>query len=91
MVRSNRVGGDLTRTYFTRSSKKNQRTYLTRRSSKNKRIDDLTGSSKKNKRTYLSRRSAKKKRICKEGETTEFLISGLLVLPFYAHVSYSSI
>ncbi|KAG0541111.1 hypothetical protein BDA96_03G467900 [Sorghum bicolor] len=43
-------------------------------------MDDLTGSSKKNKRTSLSRRPAKNKRICKEGETTELLISDQDVL-----------
>ncbi|KAL6843672.1 hypothetical protein ACP4OV_026246 [Aristida adscensionis] len=64
--------GDLRRTYFTRSSKKNT-PYLTRSSTKNRRIDDHMRSSKKNKRSYRTRRSTKDKTIC-NGETTELPI-----------------
>ncbi|XP_066315892.1 uncharacterized protein [Miscanthus floridulus] len=87
MVKSNRGGdgltrsskrnervGDLTRTYFTRSSKKNT-PYLTRSSTKNRTIDNHTRSSKKNKISYPARRSTKDKPICNEGEKTGLPIS----------------
>jgi hypothetical protein len=81
MIRSKRGDDDLTRTYFTGSSKK-KKAYLTRNSAKNRRMDDLTRSSKKNKRTYPTRRSTKDKTSCSEGETTGLPISGLMVLYF---------